>query len=112
MKNAKEISDSANRRSIPIRPSLANEVHGDMTGMRVGAVLPQINPLPCPQSHASGMNRDGKIHCRQRGADVGRHVILTLRGVYEDGITIPHEPGEEGFQVAADIGIGIFLDQQ
>ena len=78
--------------------------------MRLMPVLPQINPLPCSEDEPAIVERDGKIHRRQCGADVRGHIIIALSSVNEQRIAIAHEPREERIEVAAHVGIGILLD--
>ena len=52
-----------------------------------------------------------EIHGGQSGADVSRHVVLAFGGVNEHGVAIGYEAGEESFEVATDIRVGIFLNQ-
>ena len=53
-----------------------------------------------------------KIYGREGGANVGGHVIVTFGSMNKKGIAIRHEPRKETFQVTANIGIGIFLNEQ
>ena len=40
------------------------------------------------------------------------HVVVAFRGVNEHAVAIRHEAGEEGFQVAADVGVSVFLNEE
>jgi hypothetical protein len=99
-------------RSRPPRRSFADEVQRHAAGVRVRAMFPEINSLPRPQRELTGAHGQRKIHGRQRGANVRGHVVLALGGVNEQRIAIRHEPREKGVEVAAHVGIGIFLDEQ
>ena len=80
--------------------------------MRPRAVFPEINPLPRSEREPAALYRNGKVHRRQRRADMRRHVIIALGGVDEQRISIPHQPRKKSVQIAAHIRVGIFLDQQ
>ena len=43
---------------------------------------------------------------------MGGHVVFAFGGVLENGIAVGSEPGEEAFQIVADFGVGIFLDEK
>ena len=77
-----------------------------------GAVFPQINPLPRSQREPPVANRNGKIHRRQRRADVRGHVVIAFGGMAEQRVAVRREPREKSVQIAAHVGIGVFLDQQ
>lgn len=57
------------------------------------------------------MQWNGKIHRRERRADVRGHIVIAFRRVDKKRITIANEPAEKGVEIAAHIGIGVFLDQ-
>ena len=84
----------------------------DAARMWPGAVFPQINSLPSSQRELSGVNGNGKIHRRERGANVRGHVVVALGGVDEQRIAVAHEPRKKGVKVTAHVGIGVFLNQQ
>ena len=65
--------------------------------------VPSISRPP-PTGIASGLG--------QRGLDVSRHVVRALGAMDEQGIAIRYQPLEKGDQVAPDVRIGVFLDQQ
>src|ERR1035437_8818142 len=90
----------------------ADEVQRHAARMWPCAVFPQIDSLPRSEREPASVNRDGKIHRRQRGADVRGHVVVALSSVAEERIAVAHEPREKGVQIAAHIRVGIFLDQQ
>ena len=75
-------------------------------------MLPEVNPLPGPQRELAPADGDGEVDGRQRGADVGGHVVVALDGVREEGIAVRHEARKKALQVAPHVRIGIFLDQQ
>jgi len=43
---------------------------------------------------------------------VSRHVVVAFGGMNEYAVAVGDEAGEECFEVAADVGIGVFLDEQ
>jgi len=43
---------------------------------------------------------------------MGRHVIFAFGGMDKQGVSVRNQSFEEAFQVAAHVGVGVFLDQQ
>ena len=84
----------------------------DFTFMRTQPVLPQIDALPRAQREAGAGERNRELDGGQRGANVSRHVIGTFVAMTEEHIAIGHEAGEETLEVAAHVGIGIFLNDE
>jgi hypothetical protein len=80
--------------------------------MRVRAVFPQINTLPGSQGQLALADGQREIDAGQRGADVRGHVVIAFGSVDEERIAVGHQPRKKGFEVAAHIGVGIFLDQK
>lgn len=74
-------------------------------------MLPQIDGLPDTQREATLQYRYSQTGLRQRSTDMGRHVIGTLRAV---GVTtgFRHECRHKAAEVAQDVGIGIFLNDE
>src|SRR5205823_1475215 len=89
-----------------------NKMEGNSAGMRGATVFPKINALPCAEGEFTSADGNRKIYGRERGADMGGHVIVTFGSMNKNGIAIRHEPRKETFQVTANIGIGIFLNEQ
>jgi hypothetical protein len=90
----------------------AKEVERYFAGVGVGAVFPEVEALPGAEGHFAVVHGDGEVDGGQRGADVGGHIVIAFGGVDEEGIAIANEAGEEGFEVAADVGVGVFLDEE
>ena len=80
--------------------------------MTASTMLPNIHPLPRAEHHAAVGHRYGKLHIRQSTSHMRRHVVRPFADVLEHRIAVGHQPCEESLKVAADIGIGILLDQQ
>ena len=87
-------------------------MQGHTARMGPRAVFPQINSLPGSQRELAGVNREGEVHRRQRGADVGGHVVVAFGGVGEQRVAVAHEPCKKGGEVAAHVRVGVFLDQE
>ena len=62
--------------------SLPDQMRHQPSAMRMGPVLPEVDPLPRSQDRRPGRHRDGKIDRRQGRADMGRHVVVTLRRMH------------------------------
>ena len=72
----------------------------------------QVDALPCAERKFVAHDEDAQVHGGQRGADVRGHVVVAFAGVLEQRIPIRSEAGEESLQVATDLGVSIFLDEQ
>jgi len=104
---------SAKEKMVSAKAELfADEVQRDPACVRMRPVFPEIDPLPGSEREPAALERKGKIHRRQRGADVRGHIVSALGGVDEQRVAIAHEPREKSVEVAAHIGVGIFLDEQ
>jgi hypothetical protein len=55
---------------------------------------------------------DGEIYSSEGRSDVRRHVVVALRSVDEEWITVRHEAGKECLQVPAHVRVGILLNQE
>jgi hypothetical protein len=80
--------------------------------MGAGAMFKQINGLPGPQRQLPLYDRDGKLHSRQRSAQMCRHVIRSFVVVVVPGRILRRNGCKEGFQVGADLASRILLDQK
>lgn len=87
-------------------------MHRHPAGVAVESMLPEINALPGAEGQSSVGNRDGEIGRGQGGADMGRHVIRAFASVFEQGIAVGNQAREKTFEIQADLGVGIFLDDQ
>src|SRR5436190_21391280 len=62
------------------------KVNYDVTSMRMRAVFPKINALPCAKRESSHRNRNGEIYGSERSPDVRGHVIVALSSMLEKRI--------------------------
>jgi len=76
------------------------------------AVFPQVKPLPGAQGQAAASDGDREVDGGQRGAHVRGHVVVALGGVDEKPVAIRHQTGEECLEIAPDVGVGVFLDEE
>src|SRR5690606_4090522 len=79
--------------------SFTDKVQRDFAAMRRDAVFPQINALPRSEREMSIPQRHAQIDSGQRGANVGRHVVIAFRGVNEQSVAIGNEAFEKILQV-------------
>ena len=91
---------------------LADEMSRNGAGVRGAAMFPEVDPLPGAQSKVALADGDGKVDRRQRGADMGGHVVVALDRVREKGIAVRHEARKEVLQITPHVRVGIFLDKQ
>lgn len=87
-------------------------MYRDAPGVGMLAMLPNINPLPCPQGKFATVDGDAQVHRRQSGANMSGHIIITLGSVFEDIIAVRNQAFEEAFEVSPDFRVGILLNQQ
>jgi hypothetical protein len=90
----------------------AEEVEGYTAAVRVDAMFPKVNALPGAEGESTALVRNAEIYGGEGGADVGRHIVIAFGSVLEDGIAIGCEAREDAFKVAADLGVGIFLNKE
>ena len=83
-----------------------------MTAMRVSAMLPQINPLPCAQSQSASHDGNRDVHGRKRRADVRGHVIPSFGRMFENGVAVRHKARKKPFEIPSHFRIGILLNQE
>src|SRR5436190_6685911 len=89
-----------------------NEVHNNPAPMGMGAVFPQINPLPGAERQFSTRNRNRDVYGGQRRPNVRGHIIFTFLGVFENRIPVRDEPRKKAFEIAPHFRISILLDNQ
>ncbi len=83
-----------------------------LAAVGAAAMLEQVQPLPGAERHAAADHRDRELDLRQRGAEMGGHVVGALVVMGVGGGIFRRDPGEEALEVAAGGGGGVFLDQQ
>ena len=64
-----------------LKAKLPQQVQDHDAAVRRGAVLKEVDPLPCVERHAAFLDRDGKLRQRESGADMGGHVVGALDGM-------------------------------
>jgi len=75
-------------------------------------MLPQVGALPGSQGEATFAYGNGQLATGQHGADVRRHIVWPLHRVDMGRVTVGRQLADEIFQVAANVRIGVFGDQQ
>ena len=74
--------------------------------MRPAAVLDEIDALPCPQHQRASNHRDGELRLRERGADMGRHVVRAFDRVAV-GEVLRRKLSKHPVQVGGHVGVGV-----
>ncbi len=80
--------------------------------MRGVPMFPEINALPRAQRQPSVAHRNGEIDGGESSSHMGRHVIGPLNRMDKQPVAIRNQAREKRLQVASDIRIGIFLNEQ
>src|SRR3954451_10390963 len=75
-------------------------------------MFPDVDPLPGPQVASAVGDGKGERVLGEDGADMGGHVVGTLGGVAELGLTVRNQPGEEVLQVAADARVSVLAEDE
>src|SRR4051795_11376590 len=86
--------------------------NGDPAAMGCGAMLPEIEALPCPQVAGVVGDRERDRVLGEDGSNVGGHVVGALGGVAELGRAVGDETGEITLEVVADAGVGVLAEDQ
>ena len=76
------------------------------------SMLPEKHALPGAQQKATGFDWDRERGRRERGLQMGRHVVGSFLGMRIRGIVFGDEATEPGFEVAARRRIRVLLDQE
>ncbi len=75
-------------------------------------MFPDVNALPGAECHAALADWNREVHGGEGGAYVSGHVVVAFGGVHEHAVAVGNEAGEEGFEIAADVRVGVFLDEE
>ena len=89
----------------------ADQVQRQCAAMRAAAMLEEVDALPCAERESAVDQRDRQLDLRERGAEVGWHVVRAFI-VVEILSRFGRYAGEIGFQVGPDFGRGVFLDEE
>src|ERR1051326_2174969 len=95
-----------------IKGLLSNKMQGDQPAMRSVTMFPQVNPLPGPQRQPATHDGNGEINSGERAPHMGGHIVLALGGMDEKRVAVGHKAGKEFFQVAPNVRVGVFLNEQ
>ena len=87
-------------------------MHADRSPVRMAAMFPKVNSLPCAQLQSAAAEGNGEVDAGERGTNVGGHVVGAFGGVDEEAVAIGNELCEECFEIAAHVRVGVFLDQE
>ena len=80
--------------------------------MRMGAVLEDVNPLPCSERQVPVIYWDGQAGIRQHGADVRCGVVGSFEVMGVPPVPFGDEALHEGFQISAGGWVPVFADDQ
>ena len=94
------------------RTGVAEDVDDDGSAVRGAPVFPEVYALPRPKAQPAIRYGDAQVYGGQGGPDVRWHVIGSFDRVFEQPIAVGYESIEEALEVRADIGIGIFLNDE
>lgn len=75
-------------------------------------MLPQVNALPDTQMQPPFTDGNGQEALRQHGAHVGRHVVVSLGDVTEQGVSVRHGPGNKALEVPVNLGVCVLGDDE
>lgn len=83
-----------------------------MAGFAAGAVLEDINSLPCSQRQFPIIHGNGQACICQHGADVGSGIVWTFQIVCIPTITFRDKTLHEGFKIGAGSRVPVFAHDQ
>jgi len=75
-------------------------------------MLPKEHLLPRAERQTTGGERDRDRGLSERGADVRGHIIRAFGAMEKQVVAVGDEPREEALEVAGDLFIRAFVDQQ
>ncbi len=81
-------------------------------GTCMAAELAEPDSLPAAQVEAAAGDGKGERSPRERGFEVGRHVVVPLIRVAVVGFALGRQPVEETVSVVPHVGVGIFVERQ
>ena len=86
---------------------------GDDAAAR-GAVteLAEINPLPGAEVEPAAGHGNGEFDARECRFGMCGHVVVAFERVDVVGFALADQPVEDGREVRADVGIGVFVDRK
>ena len=77
-----------------------------------GAVLENVDALPCSERHAALLHGNRQLGEGEGGPYVSGHIVGTFDGVAIQAVVLGDQAIEEGIEVVDDVGVGILLDGQ
>lgn len=84
----------------------------DRAAMGMAAMFPKVDALPGAESEATVLEGNGKVHAGQGAANVCGHIVGAFSSVDEKAIAVGNDARHPGFEIATDIWVGIFLDEE
>jgi len=72
----------------------------------------EINTLPRAERQTAVAYRQVETVVREDAADMGGHVIASLGVMAKDGIAVPDQAAQKGFEVAAHRRIGVLTQHE
>ncbi len=76
------------------------------------AMFPHEYALPRTQAQLTPDDRQTQRSLGEQATHVGWHVVGPFGGMRVAWIAIRHQIGEKGFQIAQDVRVGVFTDQE
>ena len=92
--------------------SVSDRVQDDFAAVGGVAVFEEEDALPGAEEEGVVADGDGEAGWGDGGAEVGGHVVGAFVGVAVAGWIVGGEGGEVVLDVGADVGAGVFLDEE
>src|SRR5437879_2249445 len=80
--------------------------------MRLCTVFENVDALPGAERQFPLDQGNGQLRLREQRADMRRHIVRTFGTVAVPGRVLRNQSREKFFDIAHDVGIGIFLNGQ
>ena len=72
----------------------------------------RVDALPCAEVEPALCDGYRQLDARERRFGMRRHVVVAFERVDVVGFALADQPVEDGREVRADVGIGVFVDRK
>lgn len=93
-------------------PGLSDYGSDDAAARGMGAEFAEIDTLPHAEVEPAPGDGDRQSYACERRFGMRRHVVVAFERVDVVGFAFADQPVEDGFEVRADVGIGVFVDRK
>jgi hypothetical protein len=84
----------------------------DLTPVRGGAMLEQVDSLPSSKDQPLRGNGNGKLRWQERGSYMRRHVVGTFTSMNVARAILGRDLCKKSFEIGTNIGVGVLLNKK